>query len=911
MSFPRPRRATPPALLSVLLAVLMAALLAPIAAVDSADAVELRAISGRVFLGSAQTPARTGDVIVEYLERDADPATTRAVEIGADGSYRIDGLPDGTSWFLHFRYLGTDGFADTWFKEEAAIRYPSQAVNLQGADWSGADQTLKRKGFVQGQVTLGAATTVAPAGSVDVSYRVYEGTSRWSAWSQGVSVDEAGRYLVPDLPPSTNLQLAYRYLGDGPFQSAYWPGSSHTPVHYEHQVSGIAVGSPWAPDGTIANVTLPSKVELVGSVMLGDAGVPAPADSVRVTLEYGTRTWSDATWTWQPVPGGSILVDAEGRYRFSSLDSARYRLTLEYVAGTAYAPRTVEELDTTTVRSRETILQEAYTLSGRVFLGSTDRPAGAGEVLVSAKPAFPYDAPAYGPVATSADGGYAITGLPGARYEVRLEYVGTEDFPDVVWAGAECVVLPCYTTVDSDRAGYDMVMKEGRGIEGAVADSSGRALEGIAVTLRHYRSYENRWVDAAETTTPADGRYRFDSVGDGDWSVRFSDPAGTYATNSWPGIGDYYEPWVIDLRDGRDPGPIDATMLRAATIEGRVTGIGFSPAHEDLEVEVVVYDDHSASWVGTGDVHPVDASGRYRIAGLQPDWYRVVAWYDGSSTSGHAITGLLTLDEGETVVADVAVRRAGVSAARDFSGDGNPDVLVRTGTGLLRMYAGNGAGGWQGASTVGSGWTVMNNVFSAGDFSGDGYADVMARDGGGRLVLYLGNGRGGWLGSYVVGTGWGGMTSIFSPGDFSGDGNVDVMARDGAGNLWLYTGDGRGGWGPVSKVGTGWNVFDQVFAAGGFGGAGGANVMGRTPSGDLWVYPASGAGGWAAPARVGTGWNVFDVVLGAGDFDGDGNDDVMGRDRSGRLWLYPGAGGLGWKAPAVIGTGWGGLSFVM
>ncbi|MFE6253655.1 FG-GAP-like repeat-containing protein [Agromyces sp. NPDC057865] len=247
---------------------------------------------------------------------------------------------------------------------------------------------------------------------------------------------------------------------------------------------------------------------------------------------------------------------------------------------------------------------------------------------------------------------------------------------------------------------------------------------------------------------------------------------------------------------------------------------------------------------------------------------------------------------------------------RDFSGDDTVDVLARTSTGAMLMYTGDGASGWKGASTIGSGWTAMNHVFAAGDFSGDGHEDVMARDTAGRLHLYRGDGKGGWLGWGVVGTGWGHLTAIFSPGDFSGDGKVDVMARDGAGDLWLYPGDGKGGWGAVSKVGSGWNMFDQVFAVGDFGGSAGANVMGRTAAGDLWVYPATGSGGWATPARVGTGWNIFDAVLGSGDFDGDGFDDVMGRDRTGRLWLYPGRGSNAWGTPAVIGTGWGHLAFV-
>jgi hypothetical protein len=267
----------------------------------------------------------------------------------------------------------------------------------------------------------------------------------------------------------------------------------------------------------------------------------------------------------------------------------------------------------------------------------------------------------------------------------------------------------------------------------------------------------------------------------------------------------------------------------------------------------------------------------------------------------------VTVAEGADVTLDLVVEF--LEFERDFSGDDLPDVLARNSAGALLMYSGDGAAGWSGVATIGSGWSGMNHVFAAGDFSGDGHEDVMARDGAGRLHLYRGDGNGGWLGWGVVGTGWSHMTAIFSPGDFSGDDNADVLARDGAGDLWLYTGDGQGGWGTVWKVGSGWNIYDQIFAVGDFGGYGETNVMGRNSAGELFVYRASGWGSWAGQYRAGTGWGIMDAIFGAGDFNGDGWDDVMGRDRSGRLVLYPGEGGL-FKLPSVVGTGWGPLKFV-
>lgn len=906
MPLPRVRLRALPALFTTFLIVLLIASLLPPGISTPAHAVEGMSISGRVSLATTATPASTGEVVVEYRQPGAEPDPDNVVPVAADGTYRIEGLPDGTSWFVFFRYRGTDTFASQWWKEEPATLYPIQSVNLQGTDRNDVDQTLQRKGFIEGVVSLGDAATPAPAGSVAVSYRVHQGESRWSPWSDGVPVDANGHYVIPDMLPSTSVHLAFTYSGDGPFQSVYWPS-----VHYEHQTSSVLVGSPWKPGGTLANVTLPGKVELSGRVFLDSTATAAPADSVRVSLEYGARTWSDATWTWHPVADASVLVDADGRYQFSGLDSANYRVAVEYVAGTQYSPRTTVEVTAGLTAVQDITIAPAYTLSGRVYLGSTDRPAGEGEVLVTAKRVFPSDWAAYGPVQTAADGSYTITGLPGAYYEIKLHYTGAEDFPDLIWADDQCVDMWCHTVVGPDRLDYDMVMKPGRGLYGVVRDSAGAPLEGMTVSVRHFNSSYNEWFDGGETSTAADGSYRFNSIADAEWVVSFSDPAGNYTAHAWPGISEYYEPWTVDLRDGRDSGSVDATMLRPASIEGKVTGVGFAPAPADLEVEVFVYDDGSASWIGTGDVVPVDSSGHYRITGLYPDWYRLVAWWDGSRGHGRGASGVLTLDEDEQASADLKVERLGLAPARDFSEDGIPDVLVRSADGGLLRYAGSGQGGWRSTALIGVGWNVMTSVFSAGDFTGDGNNDVLARDGAGDLWLYPRDGLGGWKAPSRIGWGWSSFSELFSPGDFDGDGAPDVMARDSAGGLWLYRGNGAGGWAGAVKVGSGWGMFNRIFAPGDFDGDGHDDVMGRDAAGTLWLYPGDGAGGWRTPSIVGSGWNMFSAIFGAGDFDGDGGPDVIGRDGAGNLLLYPGDGAGGWlSGVAVIGTGWNGLRFV-
>ena len=145
----------------------------------------------------------------------------------------------------------------------------------------------------------------------------------------------------------------------------------------------------------------------------------------------------------------------------------------------------------------------------------------------------------------------------------------------------------------------------------------------------------------------------------------------------------------------------------------------------------------------------------------------------------------------------------------DFSGDRRPDLLAVTAGGDLRLYPGNGSGGFQPTRTIGRGWNTYLTVFSPGDFTGDGRSDVLAVDKAGDLYLYRGNGKGGFAAARQrIGKGWGGFMAVHSPRDFSGDRRSDVIAATMAGDLYLYRGNGTGGFsGARTKIGSGWQIF--------------------------------------------------------------------------------------------------------
>ena len=100
------------------------------------------------------------------------------------------------------------------------------------------------------------------------------------------------------------------------------------------------------------------------------------------------------------------------------------------------------------------------------------------------------------------------------------------------------------------------------------------------------------------------------------------------------------------------------------------------------------------------------------------------------------------------------------------------------------------------------------------DFTKDGHRDLIARDSSGELRLFEGDGAGGFSADIRLGPGWQGLTDITPVGDFNGDGNADVIALDSSGRLWLYPGNGSDGFGARTLIATGWESMTAIQSVG-------------------------------------------------------------------------------------------------
>ncbi|TWG16223.1 endonuclease/exonuclease/phosphatase family metal-dependent hydrolase [Micromonospora taraxaci] len=197
----------------------------------------------------------------------------------------------------------------------------------------------------------------------------------------------------------------------------------------------------------------------------------------------------------------------------------------------------------------------------------------------------------------------------------------------------------------------------------------------------------------------------------------------------------------------------------------------------------------------------------------------------------------------------------------DWTGDGHEDVVAKIGDNLW-VYPNSGSGALGSRVAMGgrpNAWSTTRQLALPGDFTGDGYPDLLAQSSTG-LWLHAGApatkpGVSTSAPLHIGGVEWADL-DVLAPGDVDGDGRVDLWARErSTGQLWLYRNAGGTGLLPRQQASTGtWSSGDRplVVSPGDANGDGLADLWATTDSGDLLLHLGT-AGGFGPAGTIGTG----------------------------------------------------------
>jgi hypothetical protein len=231
----------------------------------------------------------------------------------------------------------------------------------------------------------------------------------------------------------------------------------------------------------------------------------------------------------------------------------------------------------------------------------------------------------------------------------------------------------------------------------------------------------------------------------------------------------------------------------------------------------------------------------------------------------------------------VAPRASAPFAVGDFTGDGKPDLVVGTSTGVA-VYPGKGDGTFGRAVYTVTGHAPDSLVL--GDFNGDGKLDIaygystpFKGLGTGTIsvpagvAILLGKGNGTFGPAHLAGPA-AVVTGVAMTGDLNHDGKLDLIAT-GPGGINVLLGKGTGAFAPPKLVdGLQTNgTTDTPDALADLNGNGNLDLIVDRFDGKIGTLLGNGKGGFAAPRYLYSGAGaVYGIAV--GDFNGDHIPDI-------------------------------------
>lgn len=217
----------------------------------------------------------------------------------------------------------------------------------------------------------------------------------------------------------------------------------------------------------------------------------------------------------------------------------------------------------------------------------------------------------------------------------------------------------------------------------------------------------------------------------------------------------------------------------------------------------------------------------------------------------------------------------------DWNKNGYADMMLINSKGDLMLYRGKANEKFYAPTKIGNGWQVMDWVGGGADWNGDGNMDLLARvKKTGDLRVYTGNGRGGFSSSRTVGKGWGKYKHLAVSKTASGNGLYAIDVN----RMIHFPASKNGVIQPAKHQGTGWEVMTALTPAGDWNKDGIPDLLVRERTGKLFLYAGRADGLLGARVQVGSGWNGMRAIGVSNPQKASQGVWSVGSD--GKLWSY-------------------------
>ena len=506
-----------------------------------------------------------GQTASTYVVRRADEGHSISCQVTASnsgGEYTIPDLPSGSYKVTFYAGSEAGNYMTQYFNGQDSRSEANRVSVTSGSVTSGINAAMPAGGEITGRVT-NAATHAGVAGIGECAET--EGSQEGCA-----ETNAAGEYTISGLPSGTN---SIWFKDNSEFRGGWsWTGYyDGKPSQGEANLVTVTAGSVTSGiDEEMQTGQIAGKVTNAAGSALEDIEVCASSVGSGPSTRGCAHTNGAGEYTIADLGVGSYKVEFSA-FVCGQTDCAQRQnyLTQYYDEKTSYSQG--ESVSVTTGDTTPAIdakMQEGGQIVGQVTSAATHAP----QVAISVCAQSDEQNGSGNCASTNAAGEYVISGLPSGSYEVDFSsgWEGPNyltQYFDVKSLSSEANSVA--VTAGSVSAGVSAQLQAGAEITGRVNSAATHApLAGISVCAEYTLREPESCVH-----TDAAGEYTITGLRGGSPKVLFSrgESAGNYAAEFFDGQSSLEAADAVSVAPGTVTSGIDAEMLPAGEITGRVT----------------------------------------------------------------------------------------------------------------------------------------------------------------------------------------------------------------------------------------------------------------------------------------------------------------------------------------------------